>query len=315
MSAATAGERLKRLLFLVPYVAKNPGLTVDEVAKAMGLSREALLAELDLLTLVGRPPFQPDDFIDIYVEDDCVYVDLDQRLSAPPRLTAAEGAALAAAAELLRPAATSALTSALLKLEKALPPGAQARYREMGKTLNLALDAPEGLGTLSQAIVEHREVELDYVAQGVGHPERRVVQPHELFSHRGQWYLLGHCLTRADQRLFRLDRIASLTLTERRFEPPADAPPRSVPVPTRDGARAEERVTVRFSKAAAPYVAERFGDDVRWLHDGALEVTVPGDSERWLTQWVLSFGPDAVVTSPAWARKAVADAAAAAAST
>jgi proteasome accessory factor C len=34
-------------------------------------------------------------------------------------------------------------------------------------------------------------------------------------------------------------------------------------------------------------------------------VRVPGDSERWLTQWVLSFGGDAWVHEPEWARAAV----------
>ena len=65
-------ERLRRLLFLVPYVSKNPGITVDALAKELSVSREALLEELDLLTMVGRPPFQPDDYIDIYVENDRV---------------------------------------------------------------------------------------------------------------------------------------------------------------------------------------------------------------------------------------------------
>jgi proteasome accessory factor C len=106
-------ERLRRLLFLVPYVAKRPGITVDELARASGMGKDELLKELDLLTLVGRPPFQPDDFIDLHVENDRVYVDLDQRFSAPPRLTAAEAAALAAAAELLRPAPGDPLNSAL----------------------------------------------------------------------------------------------------------------------------------------------------------------------------------------------------------
>src|SRR5438093_533763 len=114
-------EWLCWLFFLVPYVAKHPGISVDALAGELGLSKDALLEDLDLLTMVGRPPFQPDDYIDIYVDGDRVYVDLDQRLSAPPRLTAAEAAALAAAAELLRPAASSELSSALRKLEKVIP--------------------------------------------------------------------------------------------------------------------------------------------------------------------------------------------------
>ena len=301
MPAQDIHGRLRRLLFLVPYVAKNPGQQVDDVAKALGVTREALLEELDLLAMVGRPPFQPDDFVDIYVEDDRVYVDLDQRFSAPPRLTAAEGVALAAAAELLRPASGDALTKALEKLEKVLPDGARERYRQMSKQLDLALEAPKGLAALSQAIVERREVELDYFTSGRNQTEKRRVQPHELFSHRGQWYLQGHCQSRGDVRLFRLDRIRELLLTESKFVPTEGSRPPQMP-----GLKTKaEEVRVRFNAAAAPYVAERFGAEVTWLEGGGLEVRVPGDSERWLTQWVLSFGGDAWVHEPDWARNAV----------
>jgi len=295
-------ERLRRLLFLVPYVAEHPGQPVDQVAAALGLSRSQLLEELDLLTLVGRPPFQPDDFIDIYVEDDRVYVDLDQRLSRPPRLTAAEGVALAAAAELLRPAAQDALKSALSKLEKVLPAAARNRFHEMARQLDVSVDAPHGLAPLSQAIVERREVELDYFAFGTGQTEHRVVQPHELFSHRGQWYLSAYCNSRKDERLFRLDRIAKLSLTERSFEPTGAAKS----LRPREG---DQKVTVRFSPQAAPYLSERFGAAARKEGSGSLVVEVPGDSMRWLTQWVLSFGGDAEVLSPPHAREAVAAAA------
>jgi len=297
-------ERLRRLLFLVPYVSRNPGLTVDEVARELGITKEALLEELDLLTLVGRPPFQPDDFVDIYVEDDRVYVDLDQRLSAPPRLTASEGVALAAAAALLKPAAGDALRGALQKLERVLPPHAVQRFRDMGRQLDVAVEAPDGLATLSQAIVEHREVELDYFTAGRGLTERRRVRPYLLLSHRGQWYLSAWCHARSGDRLFRLDRIARLELTDTRFEPPEQPPPR---MPGLDDGRGQ--VKVRFSPEMAPYIAERFGDGAKDVGAGAIEVTVPGDSERWLTRWVLSFGGDAVVVEPEWAVRAVARAA------
>ena len=125
-------ERLRRLLFVVPYAARHRGVTVDALAKQLGVSREELLRDLELLTMVGRPPFQPDDFIDLHVENDRVWVDLDQRFSKPPRLTGPEAAALAAAAELLRPAAQTALASALAKLERILPAGAKKMYRELG---------------------------------------------------------------------------------------------------------------------------------------------------------------------------------------
>ena len=70
-------ERLRRLLLLVPYAVREPGITVTELAKRLGMERAELLQDLDLLTLVGRPPFSPDDFIDVYVENERVHVALD----------------------------------------------------------------------------------------------------------------------------------------------------------------------------------------------------------------------------------------------
>lgn len=302
-----AYERLRRLLFLVPFVSKNPGRTVDEVAKAVGVTKDELLEELDLLTLVGRPPFQPDDFIDVYVEDDRVYVDLNQKLSAPPRLTAAEGVALAAAAALLKPADGGALASALKRLEKVLPPQAVQRYREMSRQLDVATEAPGSLSSITQAIAEHRELSLEYSGVGRGELEQRRVRPFELFSHRGQWYLSAFCLTREGERLFRVDRIGALKLLDERFSPPAQTS--AHPLPGVGGI--EKPVKVRFSKELAPYQQERFGDAAVLESDGSVVVTVPGDSERWLTRWVLSFGGNATVLAPQWAIHAVAQAASA----
>ena len=300
-----AYERLRKLLFLVPFVSKHPGRTVDEVATAVGVSKEELLEELDLLTLVGRPPFQPDDFIDVYVEEGRVFVHLDQKLSAPPRLTAAEGVALAAAAALLKPAAGGALSSALARLEKVLPPEAVQRYREMSRQLDIASEAPGSIAVLTQAIVEHREISLEYVGVGRGESERRRVRPLGLSSHRGQWYLSGYCLTRQGERLFRVDRIGALQLLDERFEPSKDAPAPALP----GTGEIERPVKVRFSKELAPYQQERFGDAAVLEPDGSVVVTVPGDSERWLTRWLLSFGGNATVLEPAWAIRAVAEAA------
>ncbi len=252
-------ERLRRLLFLVPYISKHPGISLEELARALSLTPDQLLKELDLLTMVGRPPFQPDDYIDIYVENDRVYVDLDQRFSAPPRLTAAEATALTAAAELLKPAAGGALQSALAKLEKVLPADVRSRFRDMERKIDANVQGSDEFAPLAKAIFSRREVTFAYFSQGRGAVEQRRARPLELFSHRGQWYLHAYCLSRKDQRLF--------------------------------------------------YVRERFGQTVRTMPDGGAEVNVAGDSERWLVQWILSFGGEAEVLGPDWAREAVARAA------
>jgi proteasome accessory factor C len=302
-------ERLRRLLFLVPYASRRPGISVRELAHALGLGEEELLKDLDLLTMVGRPPFQPDDYIDIYVENGRVYVDLDQRFSAPPRLTGAEAAALRAAADLVRPTGSEALRSAMAKLEKVLPAEAREQYREMGRKVDASMDGPAELAPLAQAISDRREVTFEYFSRGRGATESRKVRPLELFSHRGQWYLFAYCCSRNDERLFRIDRVRQLALTSRTFEPP---PAGRGKVPEPVSGRGEIRV--RFAASAAPYMKERFGDAARPAPNGAVEVSVAGDSERWLTQWILSFGGEAEIIEPAWAREAVARAAASIAS-
>lgn len=297
-------ERLRRLLLVVPYVARNPGVSVDELARALGATREQLLKELDLLAMVGRPPFQPDDYIDIYVDDGRVYVDLDQRLAKPPRLTASEAVALAAAAEMLRPNPGDALYTALRKLEKVLPESARARYREMAQQIDADPKGPAELVSLSRAISQRLEVEFEYFTPDRNATERRVVRPLELLHHRGQWYLKAYDVKRADERLFRLDRFRDLSVTGRTFEP-IRTTERSIPNPV----SGHGDVTVRFAAPAAPYVRERYGDRARPAGGGAVELKVSGENVRWLVQWVLSFGGEATVIGPEWARRAVAGAA------
>lgn len=302
MSAkATPRERLSRLLYLVPYVARHPGAPVDEVARALGLSRAELLEDLDLLTLVGHPPFQPDDFVDIYAEDDRLFVHLDQRLSAPPRLTAAETAALASAAAVLSPQPGDTLHAALQKLQAVLPAQARERFKDMERLRDAAMGGPEFLPLLSRAIVERLEVSFDYLSAHRAQRVRRQVRPYELFSHRGQWYLSGLALDAGEERMFRLDRLSALTVSDRRFEVPEGHAPRQLP----SLESSQEKVRVHFTRRFAAYATERFGPQTTPTPDGGLEVLVPGDSPRWLTQWVLGFGGEARVLEPAWAVEAV----------
>lgn len=299
-------ERLRRLLLVVPYVSRHQGISVDELARTLGTTREQLLKELDLLTMVGRPPFQPDDCIDIYVDEGRVYVALDQRLAQPPRLTASEAVGLAASAAMLRPNPGDALHAALGKLEKVLPEAARETFRQMAQKIDADPKGPSELVPLSRAIGRREEVEFEYFSPDRNSTEHRVVRPLELVHHHGQWYLKGHDVARADERLFRLDRVRALSITARTFAPISTIQ-RSIPNPVSE----RGDVTVRFTAQAAPWVRERFGGHARPVGGGSVEVKVSGASRRWLVQWVMSFGGEATVIEPQWARQAVAGAASA----
>src|SRR5260370_4353557 len=118
--------------------------------------------------MVGGPSFQPDDYVEICVESDWVYVDSDQRFSAPPRLTAAEATALTAAAELLKPASGGALQSALAKLEKVLPADVRSRYRDMERKIDANVQGSDELAPLTKATFSRHDVPFAHCSQGRG---------------------------------------------------------------------------------------------------------------------------------------------------
>ncbi len=291
-------NRLRRLLLLVPFAAKSEGIKLQDLAAKLGVEPKDILADLELLTLVGRPPFAPGDFIDIYVEGDRVHVALDQRLARPPRLTPAEAAALWAAAQVMRPAAKSALASAQKKLLAAVPGSARKLFSKLAERVGAeAAPMDDLLEPLARAARERREVEFAYLAAGRGNQERRAVRPWAVYLRSGRWYLSGHCLARQGDRLFRVDRISDLVVTDRHF-----AERGQVQGPS---GRGGETARLRFSKSAAPWVRESYSDAAKPTADGGVEVELEGASAEWIVPYVLSFGGEAELVSPPALREAV----------
>ena len=96
-------ERINRILFILSYVSKNQGITLQDLAERVGMRPKQLMKELDFMLLIGKPPFRPDDYVDIYVEDQRVYIEYDQMLNRPLRFTRPEALALLISLKLLDP--------------------------------------------------------------------------------------------------------------------------------------------------------------------------------------------------------------------
>ena len=70
----------------------------------------------------------------------------------------------------------------------------------------------EKLGLLQEAISGCRLAGFRYY--GPGGESRRTVEPYYIVFRWGSWYVWGFCLKRNDYRLFKLNRMAGLTLVE-----------------------------------------------------------------------------------------------------
>ena len=292
-------DRLRRVLFLVPYAVRHPGVPVKDLARRCGCTEKELLEDLDFLLNVGSPPFAPDDFLDVYVEGNRVHVALHQSFSRPPRFTESEAAALAAAAGAL---GGEGKERAVKALRDSVPKDRRSSFDELSRRIYAgAPPAPDSvLGKLQRAIAERRAVRLAYHSASRDAETDRVVHPYTLAQRFGHWYLYGHDWQRERPLAFRLDRIRGCQVLPERFEPPGDAELGRMRLfsPERG-----EPVRIRIAPEAAAWALSRPG--IRLMkrgEDGGALVEVAAD-EEWATRFALSLGGRAEVVAPASARK------------
>jgi proteasome accessory factor C len=301
-----ARERLRRVLFLVPYAVRHPGIHVRELARKCGISEKQLVEDLDFLLGVGCPPFAPDDFLDVYVEGDRVHVALHQSLSRPPRFTQSEAAALAAAANAL---GGEGKDRAVQALRESIPADRRESFDELVTRIYAGRPpAPDSiLGRLERAIAERRAVRLLYFTESRGAEGERIAHPLTLAQRLGHWYLFAHDPARGRALPFRIDRIRDCTLTDTRFEPPSEAELQRAHLFSETSG---EPVRMRLGPLAAARALARPGQVklVKRTPQGGAVVEMQSSSADWATRYALSFGPDAEVLSPPAARRHFADA-------
>lgn len=296
---------MARLLFIVPYVVQRDGVPVGELAQVLGVQPAQIEADIALLCMVGRPPLTPDHLIDVSIEDDVVYVQLDQNLSRPLRFTPQEARALALGASLVGNLGGwgEELTRVLGRLVQHLRPAdAQAvlAMRQHVVVQQTGEMAAAHAVLLRRACQRRQGVRMSYYAASRDQQKDYKLKPLALFAHSGADYLVALDAAAQDQeKLFRLDRIGGVQPLEDHFAavPGFDLEKFRTARLYFGGHNLQARV--RFAPHIAHYVRERFAptDIVRETEQG-LEVRVYTASAAWLGRWVLSFGPDAEVLSP-----------------
>jgi len=299
-------QRLRTLLFLVPYVVRHRGVSIGELAGRLAMSDQELIRELGFLMMVGRPPFLPNDLILIYQEEGKVFVDLHQSLETPPQFTVYEALALATASQIFSSqeeigAAATAVRGAVDKVVKSLPKETRKLFADLtGRFLLLPGGGVPHLDMLRRAVDERREVDLEYFAASRGETTRRTVLPLGLHHHHGVWYLAAFCTQREDNRVFRLSRVLGARITDRIFDPPGDFDPvafieESITVPL----TGEQEVVIRFSPEVARWVQERWGPEyVSVETDGSLVARLHDVSDEFVLSYVASFGGEAQIEEP-----------------
>jgi proteasome accessory factor C len=288
----SATDRVMRMLSIVPWIAANDGPLVADVCRRFGVTRNQLVDDLNVVQLVGLPPYTPDMLIEVVFEGDRVWVRFAEVFSRPLRLSPNQALGLVAAGAALAGASAEGgdggpLASGLGKLADLL---GIAPDEALG--IRLGTSRPEVLDTLRQAVRERRRVHLDYFAYGRDERTERDVDPYRVFADDGAWYVFGHCHLAKGERLFRVDRVYRADLLDEAFERPdgVDDNPEVFDVsPT------APRVTLDLSPAARWVVETYPVEKMVERPDGGVEARLAVASRAWLERLLLRLGNEVQV--------------------
>ncbi|OQO94846.1 helix-turn-helix transcriptional regulator [Saccharomonospora piscinae] len=296
-----SGDRLPRLLALVPYLLARPGIRIDEAARDFDVTPRQLRKDLELLWMCGLPGYGPGDLIDLSFDGDTVSVTFDAGMRRPLRLTGAEASALVIALRAL--AETPGVVDA------------DAVHRAIGKIESASGDArPSGVvvhhgmreaaGTartrerVREAIQARRALRLRYYAASKDTVTERTVDPMRLPIVQGIGYLEAWCRKAESVRLFRLDRIDELTVLDEPAAPPEAATPKDLSQGVFPRA-AEFPEAVLVLDPDARWVAEYYPcEELAELPGGRLRVRLRYGDESWLVRLVLRLRGEAEVEYP-----------------
>lgn len=299
----TAGQRLARMLALVPWLAQHDGVTISDAAVHFDVSEEQLEADLWLVILCGVPGYMPDQLIDIdFWEDGRIRVIEPLTLTRPLRLSHEEALTLLVALRLLAQTPglpdREAISTASAKLEQSAGVFDIARTIAIDSTVN-----PDVAQVLSEA--GSKVIRIVYGSGSSDSITDRLVEPVTTFNVDGIAYLDAYCHRAQALRTFRLDRIVSAEEFRGAVDPSVESSAAGHNPPDGPGVPALE-VTLELAPSAR-WLVDVHGATV--LSREPFRVLLSAHSVTWVVRLVLGLGGAAVVVDPPGLRAAVLEAA------
>jgi len=303
------GDQLGRQWKIIQaLIASRRGKSVPELAEMVECHTRTVYRDLEALQVAGFPvTTERDGHRMVWSLLAGTQQTLPIPLSLPELLALYFGRRLAG---VLRGTVFHDALESLFEKIKALLPGEMVQELEraqaglsVGATPVKPHAAYRGMiDTVNQAVSQRRRLDMVYRSMRDRTETRRRVAPYRLLFFDGAFYMIGYCGLRRDIRVFALDRIQRLDLTDEPFDRPADMilddylkPSFGVFLgpPT--------KVRVKFASAVAGYLSEKTWHASQKLtpqKDGSVifEAEVAGTEE--IKRWILTWGAHAVVLAP-----------------
>lgn len=289
----SAEVRVRGLLHMLPWLMQREEVAVSDMAQQFSMSEEDLIADLEMASMCGLPPYTPLELTEIYIDEGIIHVGPNKHMERRLRLTPAEAfglSLLASAADDIPGFARSAeLDAAIGKLKQAVPDG----------VVDVEVDSPEFLEMVTTAAVTGEKLRIVYWTPARNAESERVIGVRAVFSDRGHWYITADDERTSEVRYFRVDRIRSVEATGTFIG--KESTSTATPVIPEWFADAEGMTVARLLiPASASWVIETYPcRHVVENDDGSFVVEMVVANEHWLGRLLLRVGEGVRVEAPA----------------
>lgn len=278
MSRAT--DDVARMLTLVPWLLERQGASLAEIATMFGVTESTVRRDLEHLDYCGLPGLGGGDLFEVDLIGDRVLVSMADELRRPLKPTAAEALRLVVALDAVTEVLGDdipALRSALGKIRDAL--GIPERVVDVLPTEHTPIVA-----RVRQAVMDQRQIELEYVARGERQVRHRRVDPWSLRVEDGIWYLQAYDHGAQGTRTFRCDRMVAVDISN---EAATTAPDGVIEPPRYQRSTDDDHVEVVVDGNARWFIDAVETDAVTDRPDGSALVALWTNSLPWVAQLVL----------------------------
>ncbi len=204
------------------------------------------------------------------------------------------------------------------KVKATLPPESLSYLHRIEQTFHIGFKPfkdysrfKEIIKQINEAVLKLHVIEMRYYSMSSKRETTRKVDPYKVWFFNGTLYLIGWCHVHDDIRMFVLDRIKLLHVTDARFIPPDDFDLDEYMKDCFGVIHTDvEEVVIKFDASLEKYLKENIWHPSQVFkrhEDGSLLLTMEVGGLCEVMSWVMGFGKHAEVLQPAHLRQAVAE--------
>jgi predicted DNA-binding transcriptional regulator YafY len=192
-------KRADQLLGLVAAVVQEPGISIKRLAGMFGVSNRRVTEMVDSLSMVGIPPFGPDDFLDIWTENSEVRCQLPLSFGRPVRLNRMEASAMILAGKLFgldeldAPAAMlwSSICQKICDAGAVTGLATEYKLSDLFESDSVPSDTGIFLKQWAEAAEKKQPVRVDFYNVNDGKTESETILPLAVEGYGGRYVLVG----------------------------------------------------------------------------------------------------------------------------